>query len=169
MDSVLESTRAKEAALKQETTQQLDAFRRQQDEAERVARLAGNNEGDTTAEEEHWVSAGRKRKKGKDKESLMGIKIRRKSSTGEKAAPEPGSKAHSGSPDDTHTQAANSTTPKATSQEPTAEVVAKTVSPRPKAEIDVAGSANGKGTQTQKLKATPVALGLGAYSSDEDD
>ena len=37
LDSVLESTRAKEAEVKKQTTEQLEAFRRQQEEAEKTA------------------------------------------------------------------------------------------------------------------------------------
>ena len=39
LDSVLESTRTKEAEVKKQTKEQLQAFRAQQEEAEKVARL----------------------------------------------------------------------------------------------------------------------------------
>ncbi|EKG19502.1 NEFA-interacting nuclear protein NIP30 [Macrophomina phaseolina MS6] len=167
LDSVLESTRAREAALKQETSQQLDAFRRQQDEAERAARLAGNTEGDAPAEDEHWASAGRKRKKGKDRESLMGVKIRRKSSTSEKtiSAATTTTKDGTGSPAGADKGRATSGATKSTSEEPTA----KAASASPKEEPIAARPATAKDAQAQKPKPTPAALGLGAYSSDEDD
>ncbi|KAF2686501.1 hypothetical protein K458DRAFT_362592 [Lentithecium fluviatile CBS 122367] len=84
LDSVLEGTRKKEEEVKKETLEQLDAFRRRQEEAERRAfeeeqRKEGKEgEGLTHAQ---WVAAGRKRKKGH--ELLKGVKIRRKSGAGE--------------------------------------------------------------------------------------
>ncbi|GME23075.1 NEFA-interacting nuclear protein NIP30 [Neofusicoccum parvum] len=169
LDSVLESTRAKEAALKQETTQQLDAFRRQQDEAERAARLAGNSEGDPAVEEEQWASAGRKRKKGKDKETLMGIKIRRTSSTGEKGVSDSTSKAKANKPAPAAEGNKTATAPETTKPAPAAKVHATPASSPPKMDTGAAGSAGQKEAQAQKAKPTPAALGLSGYSSDEDD
>ncbi|KAI9849517.1 MAG: hypothetical protein M1837_004137 [Sclerophora amabilis] len=93
LDSVLESTRAQEEAVKKETTEQLGIFRRQQEEADK-ARLA--DEPVTSSEtggglddgEEQWVTTGRKRKKGKEKEALRGFKLRKSSSTSEKPGPQ---------------------------------------------------------------------------------
>lgn len=169
LDSVLESTRAKEAALKQETTQQLDAFRRQQDEAERAARLAGNSEGDPAVEEEQWASAGRKRKKGKDKETLMGIKIRRTSSTGEKGVSDSTSMAKANKPAPAAEGSKTATAPETTKPAPAAKVHATPASSPPKTDTGAAGSAGQKEAQAQKAKPTPAALGLSGYSSDEDD
>ncbi|KAF2813515.1 uncharacterized protein BDZ99DRAFT_412327, partial [Mytilinidion resinicola] len=77
LDAVLESERAKEAAIRKETREQLDSFRKQQEEAEKAA-LA---EGDTAIpDEEQLFAAGRKRKKGKEKEPLRGVKLRKSSS-----------------------------------------------------------------------------------------
>ncbi|KAH0537638.1 hypothetical protein FGG08_005589 [Glutinoglossum americanum] len=97
LDSVLESTRAREAALKKETTEQLDAFRKQQEEADKAAFREEDQTGKTAAgtgggsgspvgEEEQWALSGRKRKKGREKEVLKGVKLRRTSSTAEKLA-----------------------------------------------------------------------------------
>ncbi|KZF18841.1 hypothetical protein L228DRAFT_264222 [Xylona heveae TC161] len=92
LDSVLESTRAQEAALKKETSEQLDYFRKQQEQADK-ALLAAEGEQDAqtgagsgsptaTAEEENWAVSGRKRKKGKDGQGgLRGVKLLRKSSS----------------------------------------------------------------------------------------
>lgn len=85
LDSVLESTRAKEAAVRKETSEQLDAFRKQQEEAERAAALAEINSGTVPQDEEQWVASGRKRKKGREKEQLKGVKLRKLSSTSEKS------------------------------------------------------------------------------------
>ncbi|KAK0660047.1 Protein FAM192A [Lasiodiplodia hormozganensis] len=166
LDSVLESTRAKEAALKKETTQQLDAFRRHQEEAERAARLTGTKEEDQPVEEEHWGSTGRKRKKAKDKESLMGIKIRRTSSVGDKGTSDAISKANSDPAEKQKETAAASGAPKE-------EGAAKNTPETPPAGSEkgsaVIGSTVQKEAQAQKPKPTPAALGLSGYSSDEDD
>jgi hypothetical protein len=86
LDSVLE----KEAEVQKETLEQLDAFRRRQEEAERRAfeeeqREGKGKEGDAETHAQ-WVAAGRKRKKGHD--LLKGVKIRRKSEAAEELATE---------------------------------------------------------------------------------
>lgn len=89
LDSVLESTRAKEEAVKKETTEQLDIFRRQQEEADKalLEESGGVEEKDTsrkagspTAGESPWALNARKRKRVKD-EGLKGVKLRKSSST----------------------------------------------------------------------------------------
>lgn len=83
LDSVLEGTRKKEAEVQKDTLEQLDAFRRRQEEAERKAfeeeqRGDEGKEGEKKGETHtQWVAAGSKRKKGH--ELLKGVKIRRKS------------------------------------------------------------------------------------------
>ncbi|KAF2089070.1 hypothetical protein K490DRAFT_13732, partial [Saccharata proteae CBS 121410] len=78
LDSVMESTRAKEEAIRKQTADQLDLFRRQQEEAEKAA-LAQPDTAEAVAEEENWVTSGKKRKKGKDKAPIKGIKLRKTS------------------------------------------------------------------------------------------
>ncbi|KAH0547941.1 hypothetical protein GP486_008318 [Trichoglossum hirsutum] len=98
LDSVLESTRAREAALRKETTEQLDAFRKQQEEADKAAfRVedetgkaaagAGGASGSPAGEEEQWTLSSRKRKKGREKEGLKGVKRRQTSSASESPVP----------------------------------------------------------------------------------
>jgi ATPase subunit of ABC transporter with duplicated ATPase domains len=90
LDSVLEGSLKKEAEVQKETLEQLDAFRRRQEEAERRAFEEEQREGkDKEREGEthaQWVAAGRKRKKGR--ELLKGVKIRRKSEAAEELAKE---------------------------------------------------------------------------------
>ena len=89
LDSVLESTRAKEEAVKRETTEQLDLFRRQQEEADKALLEAGGGKeedeggkaGSPTAGESQWAVNARKRKRAKEKEGLKGLKIRRSSTS----------------------------------------------------------------------------------------
>jgi hypothetical protein len=91
LDSVLESTRAKEEALKKETAEQLNFFRRQQEEADRALLYQVDNaEGGTAAvgkahdlgiSESQWAINARKKRKRPEKEVLKGVKIRKGSSS----------------------------------------------------------------------------------------
>ncbi|KAI7469204.1 hypothetical protein KC351_g13252, partial [Hortaea werneckii] len=71
LDSVLESTRTQEAEVKKETREQLDAFRKLQEDAEKeaVAGQEGEDAGDaaTADAETSWALGPRKRKKGKER------------------------------------------------------------------------------------------------------
>lgn len=91
LDSVLESTRAKEAALKKETQEQLEVFRKQQENADRVQLLDDDAERRAKsalpeASEEQWKTTGRKRRRVAEKEGLKGVKLRKSSSTSETPA-----------------------------------------------------------------------------------
>ena len=84
LDSVLESTRKEEDRVRRETREGLEAFRRQQEEADKKAREGEGGpalgEASLTVEEEQWIAGGRKRKRKGEKEVLKGVKIRRASS-----------------------------------------------------------------------------------------
>ena len=83
LDSVLESTRAKEEAVKKETTEQLDIFRRQQEEADKAIMSEEVGVGDTSPVggippgESQWAINARKRKRAKGREALLGTKVRK--------------------------------------------------------------------------------------------
>ncbi|KAL8995673.1 MAG: hypothetical protein Q9169_004643 [Polycauliona sp. 2 TL-2023] len=166
LDSVLESTRAREDAVKKETAEQLNLFRRQQDEADKAS--LNLTTADTTqssepvtgpqalAAESQWAINARKRKRVKDKEVLPGVKLRKSSSTSERP---------------THLSPGTPTTHE--------DVTGSRVKEFPKSNIDQAeGSpvAEKKDVESPELKALrdspkpPVGvLGLAGYSSDEDD
>lgn len=82
LESVLETERAKENEVKKETAEQLDVFKRQQEEEERQAKLQENL---PVSKEENpdWSVATKKRKK-QEKEGFKGIKLRKTSSAGTK-------------------------------------------------------------------------------------
>jgi len=149
LDAVLESERAKEAAIRKETREQLDSFRKQQEEAEKAALLAEDTAG-PAVEEEHLFAAGRKRKKGREKEPLRGVKLRKSSSTSEQ--PLPAVKSAVKIPMEKKAASAASSTPK-----------------------DSSPAGSGKGQSVSALAASPSqspkpsVLGLANYSSDEDD
>lgn len=80
LDSVLESTRAQEAAVKKDTADQLEVFRKQREEAEKSA-LGPTSSEVTPAEDEEWTIHARKRRR--EKKDLLLPGKRRKSSTAE--------------------------------------------------------------------------------------
>ena len=83
LDSVQEAARAKELAEKRATKEGLDEFRKQQEEAERAAKEQEGVVLPPTVTES-WSVGPRKRKKGKEKDGIGGLKIRR-TSTGDQA------------------------------------------------------------------------------------
>lgn len=142
LDSILESTRAKEEALQKETSEKLELFHRQREEAEKAlldaetgnaAELVGPaDEGD------NWAISGRKRRRPKEKEGgLLGLK-RRRSAT---AAENNNSNTHSKDGKDKAVEGAEATQPPPIKK------------PEPSIPTETKAS----------------TLGLGAYSSDEDD
>jgi len=160
LDAVLESERAKEAAIRKDTREQLDSFRRLQEEAEKAAFDEGNTAG-PAVEEEQLFAAGRKRKKGKEKEPLRGVKLRKSSSTSEH--PSPAIKAAAKPPDEKKGVSAASTSP------------SEGLKPKGRTPLR-----NDTGQKLSALGASPSAsppaqppkpsvLGLANYSSDEDD
>jgi len=157
LDAVLESERAKEAAIRKETREQLDSFRKQQEEAEKAA-LLGEDTAGPAVEEDHLFAAGRKRKKGKEKEPLRGVKLRKSSSTSEQPSPAIKSAVH-------------------TQMEKKA-VSAASSTPREALRPKDSNPSSGKGQKVSTLAASaslpaqsprPSVLGLANYSSDEDD
>lgn len=164
LDSVLESTRAKENAVKKETAEQLGLFRKQQEEVEAAARAAeGDNKPETG---ETWAVGGRKRKKGREKEGLPGVKLRKTSSVPEATKAEKSVEAQP-SVASLATKDAKEAPTTTTATFGIIEVGAEThtlASTAPFVE-------NTKTTETPLTKSPtpPVAsLGLAGYSSDED-
>lgn len=153
----MESTRAKESAVKRETAEQLELFRKQQEETEKAARLAGADE--PSNEGETW--AVKKRKRGREKETL-GLKLRKSSSTNShsietvkeeaRATTEPPGqeKPRDPAPTPKHTE------PKSAGLDP------------PAVEKAVAKAAKSPTPTVEKSPPPAVALGLAGYSSDED-
>ncbi|KAK5140543.1 hypothetical protein LTR04_002952 [Oleoguttula sp. CCFEE 6159] len=163
LDSVLESTRAQESAVKKETLEQLDLFRKQQEEAEKAA-LSDTKQQSPPVKEEQWITSGKKRKKGREKEPRFGVKLRKSSSTAEKPsiAPPTAVTATAGS------AAANSRPAKA---EDIAKVsVSEPLKPTSISKPPVTVSSPQAASTPPKTSVVgPATLGLGSCSSDEDD
>lgn len=147
LDSVQERARAKELAEKKHTKEHLEEFRKAQEEAERAAKEldAAAAAPLTTVGETSWAVGPRKRKKGKEKDGIVGgLKIRR-TSTGDKGKETEDEKTKNETADSS--RATPAIVDKSTAEE-VADKPAATTSPSP--------------------PVTAAGLGLGAYSSDED-
>ncbi len=161
LDSVLESTRAQEEAVKKDTADQLEAFRKQREEAEKV--LLGAASSDVTpapTEEEDWAISARKRRRDKGKDLFPGKK--RKASVTE-----------AGDVATLKNQvAAASSTSTSTStrlkdvQGPTTAGNAVNESPETKAKASQSDESTTNTKQTEK--PAPAPLGLVGYGSDSD-
>jgi hypothetical protein len=153
LDSVLESTRAKEAEVRKETAEQLEVFRRQREAAEKAqfeedntpASAGGVATSPSTAET--WLAKPKKRRRDKDSVLVLGAKLRKTSSAGSDSSEVLA-----------HRDAANT---QPTSSSPGA-TTAHTAQSGTAMEKQPAGSAH-------KASTAPAAtLGLGDYSSDDD-
>lgn len=158
LDSVLESTRAKEEAVKKETTEQLDVFRRQQEEADKalLSEAAGTNDASPlglVSRESQWAINAPKRKRAKEKEGLKGVKLRKLSSP---------------SANDQATLIVDgneATLAKGPSVVNTDDLIKEAQSP------SVSSDNAAIRSSTSPTQEKPITLGLGlvGYSSDEDD
>lgn len=164
MDSVLESTRAKEDALKKETAEQLSLFRRQQEEADRAlldqvndtegGKTVGKTD-DPAAADSQWAANAWKKRKRVEKEVLKGVKLRKGSASIESSLlPETIS-------GDVKSKPEEATVLKGKS----GSVVDEKPMSYPKLVDDKAETT----LLPTKDKATQPSLGLAAYSSDEED
>ena len=159
----MESTRAKEEAVKRETAERLEAFRRQQEDTEKASR-GDAPEASNQSEADTWAFNARKRKRTKEKEAIAGLKLRKSSSSMAHMTSDAGAAEAKVSDDKKPSPSSPAPTP--------ANQAAKSVQP-PVAAIDKA--------ITDKIDKTPAtaaastapapaaALGLAAYSSDDDD
>lgn len=161
LDSVLESTRAKEQLVKRETAEQLDAYRKQREAAEKVSSeaesVAENTKGATsTSTEELWTTTSRKRRHVKAWESGRVSKISRKSSMTAKAS-------QNKSPADEQTP------DEATCSQGDGKPISSD-SDRASTKVEPSKPHGVKSSKTSVVtpQSTPTMLGLGVYDSDEE-
>ncbi|KAJ5135819.1 uncharacterized protein N7515_005097 [Penicillium bovifimosum] len=161
LDSVLESTRAQEAAVKRETAAQLEAFRRQREEAEK-ALLDTASLDVAPAKVQTWDISARKRRRNKERESLIPGK-KRKDSAGDNV---PGK-------DTQKSRGEDSSSTNKLEQEPgkTSPAVPATASgttdPARQPKV-VTATDKGPPKTNDPVKPPKVALGLAGYSSDSE-
>ena len=159
----MESTRAKEAAVKKETSEQLEAFRKQREAAEaslldEAANLNTSIHGNSSApDQESWTTSSKKRRRTKDKDAPI-AKIRRKSTAEESPQEAPNSA--------TSLEVSNTTPP----SKDAAALQASDVSEKPSYQVQSSVKVNVPVAPGAVIQARPVpsSLGLGVYSSDED-
>ncbi|PYI13294.1 hypothetical protein BO86DRAFT_389477 [Aspergillus japonicus CBS 114.51] len=169
LDSILESTRAKEAAVKKETAEGLELFRRQREEAEKT--LLEDTAADVVpaAEGEDWKLPARKRRREKSKDLLVPGK-KRKSLSGDSAGSPKGEQAP---PTTSKEPRVDESLPKSTS----AHQITETGTQKP---LRVAESAANSGQPVEKstsanspvqkpaANSSSLSLGLAGYSSDSE-
>ena len=153
LDSVLESTRSKEAEVKKETRAQLEAFRQRQEDAEKAAKVEETSEAPPVSES--WSFGARKRKKGREKEAIGGVKLRKASRSGEDRERDVALTKEQGR--------------KRTKDDSKASKEGKASDEGAKPEVKAAReTVEAKSTESSVSSGTP-SLGLAAYLSDEDD
>ncbi len=175
---MLESTRAKEEAVKRETTEQLDLFRRQQEEADKALLeesgekedREGGKAASPTVGENQWAINARKRKRVKEKEVLKGVKVRKGSSTSETPVGLGGERRGSASQEPEKgkaiVSAQDSTEKKSSSAE--TDLEGKVFSEALASPTPISGT-TAPPKQEAGAVSKPAALGLADYSSDEAD
>ncbi|KAL9100247.1 MAG: hypothetical protein Q9163_004354 [Psora crenata] len=169
LDSVLESTRAKEEAVKRETTEQLDAFRRQQEEADRALREGEQGKeveeaGSPTALESNWAVGAKKRKRVKEKEGWRGVKLR-KSSSSALDAPRRQEEARRNSQSSPPPTELKSTSPNYITGENKSNITVPISSQMGTSEV---GSSSMPSKDPPSIEKPAAGLGLAGYSSGED-
>ncbi|KAJ5158933.1 uncharacterized protein N7500_008584 [Penicillium coprophilum] len=173
LDSVLESTRAQEAAVKKETADQLEAFRRQREEAEKALLESASSDapGQGKGQGEDWIALARKRRRDKQRDLLIPGKKRKASAT-ENAA---GKDTHNGKDSQKQDDAGSLSTKKldqGTSKSDEAAAAAsatasQTTNPATQAEV-VTDTDKPQVKTKSPTKSPAVSLGLGGYSSDSE-
>ena len=155
--------------MKRETVEQLHLFRKQQEEADRallsqdstVDEVGGDGQAGSPVEgQNQWAVNTRKRKRSNEKEKLKGLKLR-KSSTAEPVASLPVNAHRDG----------NKAKEATTASKKAEETPSKTKSEIPNLP-DQAVVSSAKGFDSQAISPKPTSLtglGLGGYSSEEDD
>jgi len=166
LDSIMESTRAQEAAVKKDTAEQLEVFRKQREEAEKALLEDGSANVVPAAEGEDWKIPGRKRRREKKKDSLIPGKKRKSTAEGT-------------SEDSPQTEKkAEGSQPAMKEEQNTEPVSAKSGPAAPQKEPQLSPGSNKPGKPAEGTKATnskppeppkPAAsLGLADYGSDSE-
>lgn len=161
LDSVMESTRAKESAVRKETAEQLELFRKQQEETEKASL---NTESDAQSKaSDAWAVSARKRKRTREKEGLPGVKLRKSSSATDQK------------PNTDKTLTTATEEPLAPAPTPKTATASVSALPSPPAIAKAVESVKQNASLPTVIASKPAApapapatLGLAAYSSDED-
>lgn len=173
LDSVLESTRAQEAAVKKDTAEQLELFRRQREEAEKAS-LGPTSSEVAPAQGDEWAIPARKRRRDKNKDLLIPGKKRKASvveSEGEKADTTREQEVRKSSQGNVPTGSKHEqhTAEPASSVLPTPHATSTPESPEPASKDNRAVKpAPSEPEDKPSAKPAPFSLGLAAYGSDSE-
>nr|POE49353.1 hypothetical protein CFP56_32503 [Quercus suber] len=171
LDEVLQSTRERERNVKRETSEQVLAFKRQQEEAEIAARQTEAATPEPTAQV--WAIGPRKRKKERKGEGIGSLlKVRRTSSTAEGQSASPPAR----KPDRAPAAAADGIGLSA-SERAGGKASAEVVPSRPPGAKSTDGAMTSSAQNSareitavpESSAPSPPKLGIVAYSSDEDE
>jgi len=153
--------------VKKETAEQLEVFRQQREAAEKALldeaenEQKGNPRTVSSPDQETWATSGKKRRRVKEKDILMGTKLRKFSSSAGKDSPEkPLMKVGTEDGTDLTERHKEPTEP----AEPV-DVKSKSVSQK---QSSFASRVTSKTLALATTTPATSALGLGNYSSDED-
>ena len=153
--------------MKKETAEQLEVFRQQREAAEKALldeaenQQKGNPHTASLPDQETWSTSGKKRRRLKEKDTLMGTKLRKVSSSADKDSLEkPPTKV--GTEDRTDLAESH--------KEPTEPVEPVDVKSKSVSQEQSPSTSRVPSKTSAPTTTTPVtsALGLGNYSSDED-
>lgn len=145
--------------MQKENSEQLQIFRRQREEAEAAALAEQNSVESMPIEEEQWTLPGRKRKKGRDRENVLGVKLRKTSSAASDAKNTP----------ILPVKTASSSGVTQSQSEPSESVVKASKIETVDDRRHQPGKAVDKAADKAADKVVSTGLGLVAYSSDDED
>lgn len=167
LDSVMESTRAQEAAVKKDTAEQLEVFRQHREEAEKALLEDTSTDVGPPGEGEDWKIPARKRRRDKNKDLLIPGKKRKASGhTGADSPP-------------TEQKTNQNVKPTEKSRERASLPVAKdpessgnNAKPDDRNSGELSDDSNKAGSvqpkAKQDVKSAPLSLGLANYGSDSE-
>ncbi|KAL5361668.1 N-terminal domain of NEFA-interacting nuclear protein NIP30-domain-containing protein [Aspergillus floccosus] len=167
LDSIMESTRAQEAAVKKETAEQLELFRRQREEAEKTLLEEGSADVAPSAEGEEWKIPARKRRRDKNKDLLIPGKKRKSTAENPSDASPPAIKAPSKSQGPEKNEQSTDASSKREELNETSEVPVASKSPS-KPASGVQNPNPGHAELKQPAKPPSLSLGLAGYDSDSE-
>ncbi|KAE8353829.1 N-terminal domain of NEFA-interacting nuclear protein NIP30-domain-containing protein [Aspergillus coremiiformis] len=169
LDSIMESTRAQEAAVKKETAEQLEVFRRHREEAEKAALEEGAADVAPPAEGEDWKLLARKRRREK-KDRLLPGKKRKSTAEGDDETPSTGEQKADQVAKEPGKGDKNKSVPapaeNAAVEKPQPPVNIASSKPVPAGDAKVSGPEPTEPKQT--AKPASISLGLLGYSSDSE-
>lgn len=166
LDSIMESTRAQEAAVKKDTAQQLEVFRQHREEAEKAMLEDTSTDVGPPAEGEDWKIPARKRRRGKNQDLLIPGKKRK--STSEHTDPSPSQAEQETSSNVLPTEKSGETASDSVAEDPKAPGNTKPDDPKSPGKGIASKAGQTQPEAKQDAKPASLPLGLANYDSDSE-